>query len=797
MVRYMLLLVLIFGVSLNNGMAQNALYHRAQINLKGHQLSELAQLGIETDHGQLAPGRYLINDFSEAELARIHEAGFSYQILIEDVGSYYANPNRQPEISAFAKSQNCEEGSFDWGYETPQHYEDGSMGGYFTWQEMVDILDQMRAAYPQLISAKQVAGYSHEERPIYWVRVSDNPDADEEEPEILYTALHHAREPNSLSQMIFYLWYLLENYASDPEVQYLVDNTEMYFIPCINPDGYVYNETIAPEGGGLWRKNRWVNPDNGDTNGVDLNRNYGYQWGYDDYGSSDNPQSNVFRGTAPFSEPETQAVRQLANAHQFQIALNYHTYGNLLIHPWGYNDQPTTEDAIFKGFGKVMTRDNKYLVGTGVETVGYIVNGDSDDWMYGEQSEKPRIFSLTPEVGPSFWPAPSQIDELNKSVMLQNLTAAHLLLNYVEVEETNPQVNILADGQIELSAKQYGLQAGAVDLWVEGIEPYLSVNASPQTLQLQQLEETSLSIPFTISADAQTGDPLTFVIHTDNGLYERTDTLQKTYLQGTSETLFSDAGDNLDDWATYNNWGITTEDYHSPYSSFTDSPNSTYGDDAYHAITLDQLISIPEDALAVELTFYAKWEIESNWDYAQVFAIINDTAFIPLCGQYTNFGSGSFQPNGEPLYDGVQNEWVKEHIDLSDYIGQEIKIGFRLLSDEYQQFDGFYFDDVEIKIVMPQPTGSTSQSLNEGSLRLFPNPTAGNAQLFFMNPGEKPSTANIRLTDMTGRELFKFTKNIEPGDKLLTLPTAGLPAGIYILQVQTPDAGYVVKLKKE
>ncbi len=790
MMRYAILFLLTFGVSLSAANAQNTLYHRAKISLKGHSLSELSTLGIETDHGQLAPGRYLINDFSEEEIARIKEAGFTCDILIEDVSSYYANPNRQPEALAFAKSQNCEDGSFNWGYETPEHYQDGSMGGYFTWQEMIDILDQMRAEYPQLISAKQIAGTSHENRPIYWVRVSDNPDADEEEPEILYTALHHAREPNSLSQMIFFLWYLLENYDSDPEVQYIVNNTEMYFIPCVNPDGYVYNETTHPEGGGLWRKNRWVNPDNGNTDGVDLNRNYGYNWGYDEYGSSGDPESNVFRGTAAFSEPETQAVRALANQHQFQIALNYHTYGNLLIHPWGYNDQPTAEDAIFKGFGKIMTQDNNYLVGTGVETVGYIVNGDSDDWMYGEQTEKPRIFSMTPEVGPSFWPTPQQIDELNKSVMRQNITAAELLLNYVEAEEIDPQNNIFSDGQISLRAKQYGLQAGTVNIWLEALEPYLSVNAGTTSIQLQQLEETDLNFPFSISTDAASGDPLTFVLHIDNGFYEQTDTLQKTYLNGTPETLFSDAGDNFDNWATYD-WGLTTEDYHSAYSSFTDSPGTTYGDNTNRSIVLDQPVNLPEEALAAELTFFAKWEIENNWDYTQVF-VITDNGTTPLCGEYTNAGAGDFQPNGEPLYDGTQNEWVQEHIDLSDYIGQEIQIGFRLLSDAYQQFDGFYFDDLEIKVVMPEPN-VLSYPLASGSIRIYPNPTDGQAQLLFESPENTP--ADIRIFDLTGHTLISLSANIKQSGNTILLPVEKLPPGLYLVRMETPRANYQVKLQ--
>ncbi len=772
------LLLILFGASLQ---AQQ-LYHRAKVSLKGHDIKELALLGIETDHGQLAPGRYLINDFSEAEIQRIKEAGFACEILIENVSAYYAHPDRQPENTAFAKSQNCDQEDSGWGFETPAHYQQGSMGGYFTFAEMEAILDQMVAEYPHLITPKQIAGTSHEGRPIYWLRVSDNPNTDEEEPEILYTALHHAREPNSLSQMIFYLWYLLENYDTSEEVKYLVDQTEMYFMPCVNPDGYVYNETTNPNGGGLWRKNRWVNPDDGQTYGVDLNRNYGYQWGYDNFGSSDNPESNIFRGTAAFSEPETQAVRDLANAHQFQIALNYHTFGNLLIHPWGYNDQPTTEDDLFKGFGHAMTQDNNFLVGTGVETVGYIVNGDSDDWMYGEQTEKPRIFSMTPEVGPSFWPAPSQIDDLNKSVMRQNLTAAHLLLNYTEVEELSPSDYLSASGQLQLSAKKYGLQSGSTEIWVEAIEPYLSVNASPQTFTLNPLEAVSLNIPFTISGDAENQDPLTFVVHINNGLWEKTDTLSKIYLNGQEEVLLSDDADDLSLW-TSDSWSTTTEDYYSPYTSITDSPNATYGNNADKLLLLETPISIPEDALFAQLSFRAKWAIESNWDYVQVLAISGGGATsTPLCGRYTTNGTGSFQPNGEPLYDGTQNDWVAESIDLSDYIGQDIQIAFRLRSDEYQQLDGFYFDDLEITALLPQSV-ATLETFPLSGISLFPNPATDHLQLSFQSA--EAGLLEIGMYTTGGQKVLGLSANAHTGSNSIRLPTASLPAGLYFLQIRS------------
>lgn len=353
---------------------------RAKIELSPEQnLFLLARLGIDVSHGEYAAGRHFTSEFSAQELAKIQAAGFSSTILVKDVQAWLVEENSKPISTETAKRNTSCLTTAGSSYQTPQNFTLGSMAGYYTYAELLDILDDMAAQYPDIISVKQSIGSitTHEGRPIYWVKISDHHGVDEAEPEVFYNAVHHAREPAGLMQLVHYMWYLLENYATDPEVKYLVDNTEMYFIPCINPDGYVYNQTTNPNGGGFWRKNRREH--GGGDFGVDLNRNYGFQWGFDDTGSSPNPTSNTYRGASAFSEPETQAVRDFCNQHNFLITLNYHTYGNLLIYPWGYSDSPTPDAVTFNNAASVMINENGYTAGTGTETVGYIVNGDSDD----------------------------------------------------------------------------------------------------------------------------------------------------------------------------------------------------------------------------------------------------------------------------------------------------------------------------------------------------------------------------------------------------------------------------------
>ena len=186
------------------------------------------------------------------------------------------------------------------------------MAGFYTLKESMAELDSMRKAFPNFVSKNDTIGFTLQGRPIIAIKISSNPNISENKSRALYTALHHAREPESLTQLYYFIWHLLENYQTDKEINFILNNRELYFIPVLNPDGYFYNERTKPTGGGMWRKNRYARGVN-DTVGVDLNRNYGFKWGYNDEGSSSSPTSETYRGPAAFSEKETQAVRGFCN----------------------------------------------------------------------------------------------------------------------------------------------------------------------------------------------------------------------------------------------------------------------------------------------------------------------------------------------------------------------------------------------------------------------------------------------------------------------------------------------------
>jgi murein tripeptide amidase MpaA len=216
------------------------------------------------------------------------------------------------------------------------------MQGNYTWAELRQRHDDLRNSYPDIISEKIILGQSVEGNDIWAFKLSDNVNIDEDEPEILYTGLTHSREPLSMMNLFYFVQNLVNVYESDSasEENYLINERELWFVPVVNPDGYIYNEQIQPNGGGMHRKNRretGCGP--GTERGVDLNRNYGFGWGSDDIGSSPDPCSAVFRGDGAFSEPETQILRDFIINRNFKNVLHYPPIWRRLI-SWGnrFND---------------------------------------------------------------------------------------------------------------------------------------------------------------------------------------------------------------------------------------------------------------------------------------------------------------------------------------------------------------------------------------------------------------------------------------------------------------------------
>ncbi len=672
-------------------------YSRVKVVASEQELSQLSNLGVPVDHGIRKKNTFFISDFSEREIAIIEEYGFEYEIQIDNVKLYYKNSLNKPNIQESYKNEICsgDQGSGFFDPIVPANFNQGSMGGYLTYDEMVSELDAMYAQYPNLITAKTPIStfLTHEGEPIYYMRISDNPNLNESsEPNVLYTAIHHAREPMSLMETIFYMWYLLENYGTNDEVTYLVDNTQMIFVPCINVDGYKYNEQTDPNGGGMWRKNR---KDNGNGSfGVDLNRNYSYGWGTT--GVDFNTNSDVYPGTGPFSEPETQAMKWLVENYDFETAFNAHTYGPSILFPIGTtNAEFADHHDYFQDYTNHMTHLNGYeaMKSSGL----YPASGDSDDYMYKVDiglGEKDTIFAHTPEIGTSFWPSISDIEPTCKEMVFPNLVLSHITRNYVVVKDNDPVTIATSSGNFNHTAKRYGRESGQVIVSIEPLENITSVG-SDIVYNLNVSESQSGVISYTLDPSIAFGDEIRYVLKTDNGLWVKKDTIRKTY--GAITLQLYENGNSTSNWT--GNWSTTGSTYVSPSKSFTDSPNGNYYNNQTKNFTYDQEIDL-STAVSAKVSFYAKWDIETDYDHVQ-FQVSTDggSSWIAQCGLYTVEGTdanGSVQPDGEPVYEGVMSDWVQEEISLSDYLGQTVKLRFRFQSDGGVRRDGYYFDDFKV-----------------------------------------------------------------------------------------------------
>jgi len=313
---------------------------------------------------------------------------------------------------------------------------------YHSPSQVDTILNNLVATHPGLASLTTI-GTSHQGRPIKVLKISDNVATDESnEGDVLFVAMHHAREWISVEMALSLAEQILTQYASNAQLQADVNNLEIWIIPVVNPDGFAY--TWSAPSHRYWRKNRRNNGDG--TFGVDLNRNWGYQWGLGS-GSSGLTNSETYRGPAAFSEPEIAALRTFVNGlDNLKTMLTYHSFSELFLRPWGYTvaDAPGEETLHQLALRSINRIQGVHGHSYG-ENIWYTASGEATDWFWGEH----RISAFTPELRPAsgglggFSPPPAQIVPSNQ----ENLPAALALIHDA--------------GARELWMKDYSTDSGA------------------------------------------------------------------------------------------------------------------------------------------------------------------------------------------------------------------------------------------------------------------------------------------------------------------------------------------------
>jgi hypothetical protein len=347
-----------------------------------------------------------------------------YESVVYSHGLDVASARRAEYVDVIAPQSKLDELGLPYEYLqydclSPESFGTRGYTAYHNYDELLVELNALADGYPDICTLSNV-GQGHVGLGDVWLlKISDDVEtAAPDEADLLITGVHHAREPMSLEVPLTFAKYLCENYASDPDVQNIVDNLEFYVMPCMNPDGYIYDDAEFERN--WWRKNGYDWPGDeptdygwGEGTGVDLNRNYTYMWGYDEYGSSSQWWDECYRGPSAGSEPETQIIMNLASGNDFKAGISYHSYGELILRPWSYMDGYCDADDLFVEMSQVINDKIYEHLGHYYDAVGgwelYNSNGCFEDYAYGEHGFLGVCIELNAYYQGGFYPDESLI----------------------------------------------------------------------------------------------------------------------------------------------------------------------------------------------------------------------------------------------------------------------------------------------------------------------------------------------------------------------------------------------------
>ncbi len=288
-------------------------------------------------------------------------------------------------------------------------------------------VEQLHGWYDELveenpdITEKIHLGESWEGRDIWAIKISDDVEEEQDEPSIFINGNLHSREWSSNQVSAYYVWRLVNDYGSNETITWLVNNRQIYVAPMVNPDGYIYdgNGDLSQAEG--WRKNRNDSTPT-DSVGVDLNRNWDIDW----ENADDDPTSYTYRGETPFSEYETQHLKDFILSKDIDSYQDIHSHFGTLLIPWSYTSDPSPHDDLYRELAGDMTSmtsylgddDEQYSYGQAGEEIGYSASGGSIDWVYEETGAISLCYELyTPDSGMAgFYPDEEYIMDINLDV---------------------------------------------------------------------------------------------------------------------------------------------------------------------------------------------------------------------------------------------------------------------------------------------------------------------------------------------------------------------------------------------
>ena len=770
MKRLIVLFLILFCLQLEYAFSS---FHLVRIFLNNEQdLIKLEKLSL--DFESATKGKdfvdLVVNDY---ELTTLASSGLNFSVLFDDYEKYLSEQIQQEN-----RKEPVE----------PLSFKLGSMGGFYKLNEIYERFDELAKNYPYFIQADTIGSSWEGRKIVAYAFGSNNTKSDE----VLITALHHSREPATVTTIVYFLNTIFDlAKEGKPEAEYLLQNRRIWVIPVLNPDGYYYNETRYPNGGGMWRKNR--RPINSTDTGVDLNRNYGpYEfWNANNNGSSTNPKNETYRGPEPFSEPELQALRIFCFRHNFLMALNFHTYGGMLIYPYSALPSETPDSVWYRSFGMYIQPLTSYYFGTDLQTVGYATRGSSDDWFYTSDSTKGKVLAFSPEASyqfDGFWPKQNRIIQIAKEnfpLILNFLWSAganiRLIDNYYFFD------TLRKVGYLSLELQNLGIKPNGSN---DNVRIYSLLNEVPldTTLFLPSFQPTekysiTLSVPIPKPSFVN-GSSVNFVVSISQDRILRNDTIslvlyayelvdlkqpERWYFEGSQ-------------------WGFefdsTKEVYYlcdSPYRNYADSlDNYLYSKGSYRL-----------NFKNAQLEIYSRWLIEPFYDYGLVEAstdygnswvsLRSYRSMIPSQNPYGKQKQGTFGFAGYFPY------WNRQIFSLSQFLWKDVMFRLSLLSDRGKNLPGWDIEGIQLRVFPPVDFENYAKIENNSvgiPIRM---------KNLFIDAKDLSNFKwdRVRIFDCLGRLLFEITDA-----ELPSFDFEILPPGLYIFAFENPQRTIVKKAIK-
>ena len=725
--------------------------------------------------------------------------------------------------------------------------------GYRNYSQILSELTQLQTQYPGLMqfssigeswgsiyAAEGTSYYQNFDHELWAVKVSANVQMEEDEPAFYFVGEHHAREPLSTEACMGILIHLLENYGSDPVVTDILNTSEVWIVPLLNPDGH---KIVLQQTDIWWRKNLRDNNGNHSFNhqsygegldGVDLNRNYSWHWGYTS--ATDDQESATYHGPDPFSEPETQALRDFLLSKSFLAGISYHTYGEYVLYPYGYVDGVAAPDQIELAFlaediATLLPSQDYGTYAPGPSWGLYPVSGGLDDWMYGETG----AFAYTIEMATQFIPPASQVPQIvqhqvNGALALLQRKNRNTLSGHITDAVTGEPLSalVLVDGiddqpvyrkprssDPEFGSYHYFLPAGyhtvhylcpgyatqSLTLYVspdgQTIQDIILSPTPPQQLEILVQDDFFEPLPgatlhfddiplleYVSGADGSITIPDFYP-----GNYRLTlskpgyETLKlRREIACTSITLrltglpvmTDDFELNLNNWVSTGAWGRSSSEAFDGSYSLADSPSGNYANNGNSACRLATPLNL-QGVQNANLQFQLKRSLTLDGDNLIVEASTDGSNWIVL-----GFYEGS-------------SDWELQSYNLNSFAGHDLHFRFRLSTTSYGSSNGVFIDDLKLYLNADvSAVSDPSLPPPAVSLSAGPNPfsTATRITLKASTPQEKAMLGIYNLKGQLVKNLGAY--KLAQGSLNLTWDGRDdserpVASGIYLLRLSGPQ----------